>query len=119
MPYIKWNNSRTHYMVWHGPSLGVAAMTKRGYEKVEALPEITPEEIPLEDLVFSKYKVVQKLMSRSLWDNIKAGLTDDQMDFLYLAQDFRLTDSNFCTIYEQLQPAIPDIDALLRECVLE
>ena len=119
MPYIKWNESRTSYIVWHGPSLGIAAMTVRGYEKVDVLPAVTPEEVPLEELTFSKYKVVQKLMDLGLWGNIKAGLTDDQKDFLYLAQDFKLSDSNFYAIYSQLYPNIPNIDALLRECVLE
>ena len=57
MPYIKWNNSRTAYTVWHGPSLGIAAMTAQGYEKVDILPAVTPEEVPLTDLIFSKYKV--------------------------------------------------------------
>ena len=119
MPYIKWNESRTNYIVWHGPSLGVAAMTVRGYEKVDVLPAITPEEVPLEELTFSKYKVVQKLIDLGLWGNIKAGLTDDQKDFLYLAQDFKLSDPNFYAIYSQLYPNIQNIDALLRECVLE
>lgn len=119
MPYIKWNNSRTAYTVWHGPSLGIAAMTAQGYEKVDILPAVTPEEVPLTDLIFSKYKVVQKLMELGLWENIKAGLTDTQMDFLYLAQDFRIEDPNFNAIYLQLKPNIPNVDALLRECVLE
>ena len=119
MPYIKWNESRTSYTVWHGPSLGIAAMAVRGYEKVDVLPAITPEEVPLEELTFSKYKVVQKLMDLGMWGNIKAGLTDDQKDFLYLAQDFKLSDPNFYAIYSQLYPNIPNIDALLRECVLE
>ena len=119
MPYIKWNESRTSYTVWHGPSLGIAAMAVRGYEKVDVLPAITPEEVPLEELTFSKYKVVQKLMDLGLWGNIKAGLTDDQKDFLYLAQDFKLSDPNFYAIYSQLHPNIPNIDTLLRECVLE
>ena len=119
MPYIKWNESRTSYIVWHGPSLGVAAMAVRGYEKEDVLPAITPEEVPLEELTFSKYKVVQKLMDLGLWGNIKAGLTDDQKDFLYLAQDFKLSDPNFYAIYSQLHPNIPNIDTLLRECVLE
>ena len=73
----------------------------------------------LEELTFSKYKVVQKLIDLGLWGNIKAGLTDDQKDFLYLAQDFKLSDPNFYAIYSQLYPNIPNIDALLRECVLE
>ena len=119
MPYIKWNESRTSYIVWHGPSLGVAAMTARGYEKVDVLPAVTPEEVQLEELTFSKYKVVQKLMDLGLWGNIKAGLTDDQKDFLYLAQDFKLSDPNFYAIYSQLHPNIPNINTLLRECVLE
>ena len=119
MPYIKWNDSRTNYTVWHGPSLGVAAMTVRGYEKVDVLPAVTPEEVPLEELTFSKYKVVQKLMDLELWSDIKAGLTDDQKDFLYLAQDFKLSDPNFYDIYSRLQPNIPNIDIFLRECVLE
>jgi hypothetical protein len=42
MPYIKWNESRTSYTVWHGPSLGITAMTVRGYEKVDVLPAVTP-----------------------------------------------------------------------------
>ena len=66
MPYIKWNNSRTAYTVWHGPSLGIAAMTAQGYEKVDILPAVMPEEVPLTDLIFSKYKVVQKLMELGL-----------------------------------------------------
>ena len=119
MPYIKWNDSQTNYTVWHGPSLGIAAMTAKGYERVDVLPAITPEEVPLEDLTFSKYKVVQKLMDLGLWESIKAGLTDFQKDFLYLAQDFRMDDPNFYAIYSQLQPNIPNIDTLLRECVLE
>ena len=119
MPYIKWNDSQTNYTVWHGPSLGIAAMTAKGYERVDVLPAITPEEVPLEDLTFSKYKVVQKLMDLGLWESTKAGLTDSQKDFLYLAQDFRMDDPNFYAIYSQLQPNIPNIDTLLRECVLE
>ena len=119
MPYIKWNDSQTNYTVWHGPSLGIAAMTAKGYERVDVLPAITPEEVPLEDLTFSKYKVVQKLMDLGLWESIKAGLTDSQKDCLYLAQDFRMDDPNFYAIYSQLQPNIPNIDTLLRECVLE
>ena len=119
MPYIKWNESRTVYTVWQGPCLGVVAMTAKGYERVDVLPAITPEEVPLEDLTFSKYKVVQKLMDLGLWESIKAGLTDSQKDFLYLAQDFRMEDPNFHAIYSQLQPNIPNIDTLLRECVLE
>ncbi len=119
MPYIKWNDSQTNYTVWHGPSLGIAAMTAKGYERVDVLPAITPEEVPLEDLTFSKYKVVQKLMDLGLWESIKAGLTDSQKDFLYLAQDFRMDDPNFYAIYSQLQPNIPNIDTLLWECVLE
>lgn len=119
MPYIKWNDSQTNYTVWHGPSLGIAAMTAKGYERVDVLPAITPEEVPLEDLTFSKYKVVQKLMDLGLWESIKAGLTDSQKDFLYLAQDFRMDDPNFYAIYSQLQPNIPNINTLLRECVLE
>ena len=119
MPYIKWNESRTVYIVWHGPSLGVAAMTAKGYERVDVLPDMTPEEVPLEDLTFSKNKVVQKLMDLGMWESIKAKLTDTQKDFLYLAQDFRIDDPNFYAIYAQLQPSIPNIDVLLRECALE
>ena len=119
MPYIKWNENRTNYTVWHGPSLGVAAMTARGYEKVDVLPAVTPEEVPLEELTFSKYEVVQKLMELGLWENIKSDLTDTQRDFLYLAQDFKLSDPNFYAIYSRLRPNIPNIDILLRECVLE
>ena len=119
MHYIKWNENRTNYTIWHGPSLGVTAMLAKGYERVENLPSVTPEEIPLKDLTFSKYKVVQKLMELKLWENIKAGLTDSQKDFLYLAQDFRIEDPNFYAIYAQLQPIISNIDALLRECTLE
>lgn len=102
MPYIKWNESRTVYIVWHGPSLSVAAMTAKGYERVDVLPDITPEEVPLEDLTFSKYKVVQKLMELGMWESIKAKLTDTQKDFLYLAQDFRIEDPNF---YRHICPA--------------
>ena len=119
MPYIKWNESRTVYTVWQGPSLGVAAMTAKGYERVDVLPDITPEEVPLEDLTFSKYKVVQKLMELGMWESIKANLTDTQKDFFYLAQDFRIDDPNFYAIYAQLQPSISNIDVLLRECALE
>lgn len=119
MPYIKWNESRTVYTVWHGPSLGAAAMTAKDYEKVDVLPVITPEEVPLNELTFSKYKVVQKLMELGLWERVKSELSDAQRDFLYLAQDFRLEDPNFYTIYARFQPGIPNIDALLRECILE
>ena len=38
MPYIKWNDSQTNYTVWHGPSLGIAAMTAKGYERVDEKP---------------------------------------------------------------------------------
>ena len=89
------------------------------YERVDVLPDITPEEVPLEDLTFSKYKVVQKLMELGMWESIKAKLTDTQKDFLYLAQDFRIKDPNFYAIYAQLQPSISNIEALLRECTLE
>ena len=86
---------------------------------MDVLPDITPEEVPLEDLTFSKYKVVQKLMELGMWESIKAKLTDTQKDFLYLAQDFRIEDPNFYAIYAQLQPSISNIDVLLRECTLE
>ena len=37
--YIKWNEDKTDYTVWGGASIGVKAMTERGYERVEVLPE--------------------------------------------------------------------------------
>jgi len=118
MHYIKWNEAHTGYEVWFGPSLGPTAMTKKGYERVSELPAITPEEPALTELVFSKYKVAQKLMELGIWESVKAGLTESQKDFLYLAQDFSLQDENFAALYEQLKPQIPDMDSLLRECVL-
>lgn len=119
MSYIKWNDNRTSYIVWQGPSIGFAAMTAKGYEKVDVLPEITPQEVPLDELIFSKYKVVQKLMDLGMWEYVKSSLSEEQKEFLYLAQDFRLSDQNFYEIYSQLQPDISNIDSLLRECVLE
>jgi len=118
MYYIKWNEPHTGYEVWYGPSLGPTAMTEKGYERVNELPPITPEEPELTELVFSKYKVAQKLMELGLWETIKNGLSESQRDFLYLAQDFSLKDANFAALYEQLKPQIPDIDVLLRECAL-
>lgn len=118
MHYIKWNDDRTAYEVWCGPSLGPTAMAAKGYERVNALPVIPQEEPALTDLVFSKYKVAKKLMELGIWENVKAGLTESQKDFLYLAQDFSLNDANFAVLYEQLKPQIPEIDSLLRECVL-
>ncbi len=118
MPYIKWNENRTGYEIWHGPSLGVSAMTAKGYERVDALPELTEAEPELDTLVFSKYKVAQKLMELGLWESLKNSLSEEQKDFLYLAQDFSLADTNFRTLYEQLKTQIPDIDTMLRECVL-
>lgn len=119
MPYIKWNEARTGYEIWYGPGIGSAAMAGKGYEKVDALPEIPVEEAPLSELVFSKYKVAQKLMELGLWDSVKNGLSEEQKDFLYLAQDFSLNDALFRSIYEQLKPHIADIDGVLRECVLQ
>ncbi len=118
MYYIKWNNNRTGYEVWFGPSLGPTAMTTKGYERVGRLPAIHPEEPALTGLVFSKYKVAQKLMELGIWESVKAGLSESQKDFLYLAQDFSLNDANFAALYEQLKPQIPNMDVLLRECVL-
>ncbi len=118
MPYIKWNEGRTNYEIWQGPSLGLEAMTVKGYERVDALPKRITAEPELETLVFSKYKVAQKLMELELWESLKASLTEPQKDFLYLAQDFSLTDSNFRLIYKQLKTQIPDIDVMLRGCVL-
>ena len=100
MHYIKWNEAQTSYEIWHGPSIGVAAMTAMGYVRVETLPVVTPETPPLDSLVFSKYQVAKKLMD------------------LYLAQDFSLADPNFAAIYSQLKSQIPDVEELLRECVL-
>lgn len=100
MPYIKWNEARTGYEIWCGPGIGSAAMAEKGYEKVDALPEIPVEEAPLSELVFSKYKVAQKLMALGLWDSVKSGLSEEQKDFLYLAQDFSLNDALFRSIYE-------------------
>ena len=37
--YIKWNDDKTDYTVWSGASIGVKAMTEKGYERVTALPE--------------------------------------------------------------------------------
>ena len=110
MHYIKWNEAQTSYEIWHGPSIGVAAMTAMGYVRVETLPVVTPETPPLDSLVFSKYQVAKKLM--------ELGLSDEQRDFLYLAQDFSLADPNFAAIYSQLKSQIPDVEDLLRECVL-
>ena len=62
MHYIKWNEAQTSYEIWHGPSIGVAAMTAMGYVRVETLPVVTPETPPLDSLVFSKYQVAKKLM---------------------------------------------------------
>lgn len=118
MHYIKWNEAQTSYEIWHGPSIGVAAMTAMGYVRVETLPVVTPETPPLDSLVFSKYQVAKKLMGLGLWENIKSGLSDEQRDFLYLAQDFSLADPNFAAIYSQLKSQIPDVEDLLRECVL-
>lgn len=119
MPYIKWNEARTDYEIWYGPGIGSAAMAEKGYEKVNALPEIPVAEAPLADLVFSKYKIAQKLMALGLWDSVKSGLSEEQKDFLYLAQDFSLNDALFRSIYEQLKPHIAGIDGVLRECVLQ
>lgn len=82
MHYIKWNEAQTSYEIWHGPSIGVAAMTAMGYVRVETLPVVTPETPPLDSLVFSKYQVAKKLMELGLWENIKSGLSDEQRDFL-------------------------------------
>ena len=42
MHYIKWTEAQTSYEIWHGPSIGVAAMTAMGYVRVETLPVVTP-----------------------------------------------------------------------------
>lgn len=118
MPYIKWNEPHTAYEIWHGPSIGPDAMAAKGYEKVDVLPEVTPEEPALENMTFSKYKVAQKLMDRGIWESVKGMLTDAQKEFLYLAQDFSLKDENFNAIYAQLKTQIADLNELLRECAL-
>ncbi len=118
MPYIKWNKNKTAYEIWHGPSLGVSAMTAKGYERVEALPKLAETEPELDTLVFSKYKVAQKLIKIGLWKTLKNSLSEEQKDFLYLAQDFSMSDPHFRTLYEQMKTQIPEIDNMLRECVL-
>ena len=119
MHYIKWTADKMSYEIWRGPSLGSAAMLAKGYERVDALPPVPVAAVPLENLVFSKYKVAQKLMALGLWENVKANLTEEQTDVLYLAQDFRLSDPIFAGVYAAFQTQITDIDALLRECVLD
>ena len=61
MYYIKWKDGQTSYDIWRGPNLGCVTMNEMGYERVEILPPVPATEIPLENLVFSKYKVAQKL----------------------------------------------------------
>lgn len=51
--YIKWNDDKTDYTVWGGASIGVKAMTERGFERVEVLPErpvIDPDKDVVEEL---------------------------------------------------------------------
>ncbi len=64
MPYIKWNEARTGYEIWYGPGIGSAAMAEKGYEKVDALPEIPVEEAPLSDLCSANTK-----LHRSSWNS--------------------------------------------------
>jgi hypothetical protein len=118
MPYIKWNEDKTNYDVWYGPSMGPTAMQLKGYEKVDTLPELPTPVVPLDRIIFSKYKVAQKLMELGLWDTLKNNLTDEQKEFLYLARDFTMNDPIFKAMYDQLKPTIPNIDDLLRECEL-
>ena len=37
--YIKWNEDKTDYTVWSGASIGIKAMTEKGYERVTTLPD--------------------------------------------------------------------------------
>ncbi len=117
--YIKWSADRKNCDIWNGPVLGRTAMEARGYERAEALPALPADERPLESMTFSKYKAVRKLMEAGLWEGIKSGLTENERDFLYLAQSFSLGDDVFSAIYAKLKPAVPRLDEWLRECELE
>ena len=89
MHYIKWNEAQTSYEIWHGPSIGVAAMTAMGYVRVETLPVVTPETPPLDSLVFSKYQVAKKLVELGLWENIKSGFPLSRTGFFSCRSEFR------------------------------
>lgn len=83
--YIKWNDDKTDYTVWGGASIGVKAMTERGYERVEELPP-RPEP-PEPPVILSKLAIIRVLGEN--WGTYRerieeAGLIDQWNAATYL-----------------------------------
>lgn len=83
--YIKWNEDKTDYTVWGGASIGVKAMTERGYERVEVLP--AKPEPPEPPVILSKLAIIRVLGEN--WGTYRerieeAGLIDQWNAATYL-----------------------------------
>jgi len=109
--YIKWNNEKTDYTVWSGASIGVKAMTERGYERVEVLP--AKPEPPEPFVILSKLAIIRVLGENwgSYRDRIEeAGLIDQWNAATYLDT----SDPAFAPWWNALSDY--ERDLLKREC---
>lgn len=71
----------------------------------------------IENKSFSKLKVKEKLVELGIWEILKNSLTETEYEDLLLAKDLAFDNPTFVKFYNQLKEQIPNIDAILMECI--
>ena len=71
----------------------------------------------IENKSFSKLKVKEKLVELGIWETLKNSLSESEYEDLLLAKDLAFDNVTFVKFYNQLKEQIPNIDAILMECI--
>jgi len=86
---------------------------------LEQLPTKVVEPFDPAKYSYSRYRLAKKLEALNLWDGIKQQMIDNNVyEWFVLANDLNMADSDFYNMYTNLKQAHPEIDSILKECVI-